>query len=493
MPRYSHTFGVATQKCVPLFFVGASPSLRVDSSVRRFSRHSAAGAQKDFYDLLEVQRGVGEDEIKKAYKKLVLKHHPDKGGDVEHFKEITRAYEVLSDKQKRERYDRFGEAGVDNDGPGMSEEDIFSQFFGGRRGRPQRQQTPDKTHVMKVTLEQLYAGQTLRVGWARQVIDKEIGSQMCRACGGRGVVLQTVRMGPIIQQVQGHCGECGGQGQFVKMKGQRELLELNIEQGSFDGQEIRFEAMADEHPAAITGDAVIRLRQETHKEFKRRGADLFIERDISLVEALCGFEVEVTHLDGQRLLIKTAPGEVVQPLPRGLDPLGAGDGKMEWEAMEGFDCPSLTTLAQTEVTDVETLKEAVVTQLKAKGIDVGAFVVDGQRAYFKAGSRQQVLAARTQSPNCTMYVVADAIGSRLMKAVEGAGMPVYNNPSVRGNLFLILNIVFPEGLTAEQQHKLRDVLPPPLNVPTSAHDEVRTTTDMDPIESYNAHKESVRR
>lgn len=147
---------------------------------------------------------------------------------------------------------------------------------------------------------------------------------------------------------------------------------------------------------------------------------MFIERDISLVEALCGFEMEITHLDGRKLLIKTAPGDIVRPLAQGFDPMADNDGKMEWEAMEGFDCPDIDNVAQADTTDVDTLKKAVETQLKRKGIDVGVFVVDSQRAYFKTGTREEVLAAKKPRKNCTMYVLADPnanAGMRMVKAV----------------------------------------------------------------------------
>merc|ERR1712185_749792 len=134
---------------------------------------------------------------------------------------------------------------------------------------------------------------------------------------------------------------------------------------------------------------------------------------------------------------------------QGFDPLAEEDGKMEWEAMEGFDCPDIDNVAQADTTDIDTLKKACETQLKRKGIDVGVFVVDGQRAYFKQGSREEVLAAKKAKKGCTMYVLSDPDASsalRVMKAVKGEGMPTYKNPFVHGNLFLNLKIQFPESL-----------------------------------------------
>merc|ERR1712187_175075 len=128
-------------------------------------------------------------------------------------------------------------------------------------------------------------------------------------------------MGPMIQQMQSACESCGGQGTTFKTKKEREVLDVHGQKGSPDGHKIPFREMADEHPDCDTGDVIFVLDEQEHKDFKRRGADLFVERKISLVEALCGFELELTHLDGRKLLIKTAPGEIVHPMPRGIDPL----------------------------------------------------------------------------------------------------------------------------------------------------------------------------
>merc|ERR1711977_378437 len=128
--------------------------------------------------------------------------------------------------------------------------------------------------------------------------------------------------------------------------------------------------------------------------------------------------------------------------------------------MEGFDCPSLDNVAEADTADVDKLKEAVEKQLKRKGINVGAFVVDGKRAYFKSPEREEVLAAKKSSKNCSLYVVSDPNpnrSQRLMKAIKGEGMPTFKNPFVHGNLFLILTIEFPESgfLSPNSQEAIR--------------------------------------
>merc|ERR1719220_1122189 len=163
--------------------------------------------------------------------------------------------------------------------------------------------------------------------------------------------------------------------------------------------------------------------------------------------------------------------------------------------MADMDCPSLDNVAQADTTDVDTLKKACETQLKRKGIDVGVFVVDQRRAYFKQCTREEALTAKKTKKGSTMYVVSDPDANksfRMMKAVKGEGMPRFKNPFVHGNLFLILTIEFPDTLAPEIQNQIRALLPPPLNAPTWKEDdqsvEVHAVTDIDPVQSYNSNK-----
>eukprot|EP00747_Dinoflagellata_sp_TGD_P080030 gnl/TRDRNA2_/TRDRNA2_160734_c0_seq1.p1 gnl/TRDRNA2_/TRDRNA2_160734_c0~~gnl/TRDRNA2_/TRDRNA2_160734_c0_seq1.p1 ORF type:complete len:543 (+),score=158.87 gnl/TRDRNA2_/TRDRNA2_160734_c0_seq1:120-1631(+) len=454
-----------------------------------------------FYKLLEVDKSASEADIKKAYKKMAIKHHPDKGGDPEKFKEVTRAYEVLSDAEKRSKYDKFGEDAINEDGGGGDPTDIFEAFFGGggRRGggggKPRRQKTKDVVQPLKVTLEQLYNGQTKKMAITRQVLDKKKGVTTCQNCDGRGVKVEVIRMGPMIQQMQSSCGACGGNGKSFSRKSEREVLEVHIQKGSPDGHKVTFREMADEHPDADAGDVHFVLKEQEHAVFKRKGADLYIEKTISLVEALCGFEIEVTHLDGRKLLIKTGPGEIVKPMAHDFDPMAKDDGKLEWEAFEDCDCPDIDKVAQADTTDVETLKKACETQLKRQGIDVGVFCVDSQRAYFKQGTREEVMAAKKPKKGTTMYVLADPnakSNKRIMKAVKDEGMPTYKNPFIHGNLFIIINIDFPDKLDPAKQKAIRSLLPPALNVPTVKPGddgvEEHTVVDIDPVQSFNSNK-----
>merc|ERR1719387_2193389 len=171
--------------------------------------------------------------------------------------------------------------------------------------------------------------------------------------------------------------------------------------------------------------------------------------------------MELKHLDDRKLFIKTAPGDIVKPAAQGFDPFADTESKMDWEMIEGADCPDIDNVAQADTTDIDTLKKACETQLKRKGIDVGCFVVDNNRAYFKQGTREEILAAKKTRKGHTMYVLADPNANqsmRVMKAVKDEGMPTYKNPFIHGNLFLILTIEFPQNLTPDAQKSIRSLL-----------------------------------
>merc|ERR1719266_1719723 len=174
-------------------------------------------------------------------------------------------------------------------------------------------------------------------------------------------------------------------------------------------------------------------------------------------------------------------------MAKSFDPLADTENKMEWEVHEDSDCPSIDIVAQADTTDIDTLKKACETQLKRKGIDVGVFVVDSNRAYFKQCTREEALAAKKPKKGTTMYIISDPDAKksfRMMKAVKDEGMPTYKNPFVHGNLFLVLTIEFPDTLTPEVQDQIRGLLPPPLNATKLKEDdqsvEIHTTIDIDP-------------
>lgn len=270
------------------------------------------------YELLGVEKDASAADIKKAYRNMARTHHPDKGGDPDMFKDIQRAFEVLSDPEQRDVYDNFGEDGLNDDA--HSPQDIFGQLFGGKcgggKGRRggQRPRTKDQSRPMWVTLEEIYTSVTRPLPIIRKVLDG--GSEAtvpCQACDGDGHITQMIQMGPIMQQMSQPCPACNGQGRRAKMKPEREVLDVFVEKGSPDGHKIVFHGKADEGAGHEPGDVVVVVKQREHARFLRRGADLYLERDVSLSEALTGFRLVIEHLDGRRLVVKSKPGEVLQP------------------------------------------------------------------------------------------------------------------------------------------------------------------------------------
>ena len=293
-----------------------------------------------YYKLLNVAKDADESEIKKAYKKAALKHHPDKGGDPEVFKQISEAVEVLADPEKRKLYDQYGKEGVEQGGGGgggHSPEDIFSMFFGGGGGRGGRHAGPQKgediVHSIKVSLEDLYNGKTVRLAISRNkpCVDCEgrggkVGSErVCGDCNGRGMRIQLRQIGPgMVQQMQSVCPACRGACKTMDEKDKcksckgnkvykdRKVLEVGIEKGMKHGHKVRFSGEADEVPGTLPGDVIIVVQEKEHESFKRKGADLVQSVELTLSEAICGFVRTVTHLDGRVLKIESKPGDVLK-------------------------------------------------------------------------------------------------------------------------------------------------------------------------------------
>lgn len=246
------------------------------------------------YETLGIEKDASEKDIKKAYRKLSLKHHPDRdGGDEHKFKEIAAAYEILSDPEKRKAYDQYGLEGVDDEsGASARGEDLFSMFFGGGRGSRSRgpRKGPAVNHPIKVSLEDLYNGKTIKLAVNRKVIVGEV--RECPKCGGQGAVMEVRQIGPgMITQMQRQCPQCNGQGNDAKTKNERKVLEVHIDKGMKNNQKIVFRNMADEVPGMEAGDVNFIVQEKEHELFKRKGADLLVTKDISLNQALCGFTV----------------------------------------------------------------------------------------------------------------------------------------------------------------------------------------------------------
>ncbi|CAN6477967.1 unnamed protein product [Victoria cruziana] len=307
-----------------------------------FGRAPKKSDNTRYYEVLGVPKSASQDELKKAYRKAAIKNHPDKGGDPEKFKELAQAYEVLSDPEKREIYDQYGEdalkEGMGGGGPSHNPFDIFESFFGGgfggsSRGRRQKR-GEDVVHTLKVSLEDLYNGTSKKLSLSRNVLcpkckgkgSKSGASGRCSGCQGSGMKVSIRQLGPgMIQQMQHVCPECRGSGEVIsdkdrcgqckgeKVVQEKKVLEVHVDKGMQHGQKIVFQGEADEAPDTVTGDIVFVLQLKEHSKFKRKLDDLFVEHSLSLTEALCGFQFALTHLDGRQLLIKSNSGEIIKP------------------------------------------------------------------------------------------------------------------------------------------------------------------------------------
>jgi molecular chaperone DnaJ len=299
--------------------------------------------KRDLYETLGVAKNATEDEIKKAYRKLAMKHHPDRNqGDEakvseEKFKEVKHAYETLTDTSKREAYDRYGHAGIDPNargaggggGPGAEGfggfadafGDIFSEMFGGQRGGAQQRggrqvyRGSDLSYAMEITLEEAAHGvdKQIRIPtWDECGTCHGSGAKpgtkpiTCTTCNGSGAV--SARMGPFAMQQT--CPQCSGTGKIIPEpcvtcsgKGrvkQNKTLEVKIPQGIDDGMRIRSagngEPGVNGGPA---GDLYIEIHLRKHEVFERNEDDLHCEVPISLVTAALGGKVEVPTLSGR--------------------------------------------------------------------------------------------------------------------------------------------------------------------------------------------------
>ncbi len=306
-------------------------------------------AKKDYYEVLGVIKSASSEEIKKAYRKLALKHHPDRNkGDKAaeaKFKEASEAYHVLSDKERRTNYDQFGHAAFEGAGGrgGFSNfdfsnafsdifgSDIFDDFFegfGGSRGRRQRRSSDfrgaDLRYDLSISLEEVYNGKKQEINFSSSEkcgrcngYGAEPGSKpiSCSACGGQG----QVRSSQGFFTIQQTCPECNGSGEQISSpckdckgmckKQTRKKISTNIPKGVDDGTRIRLSGKGE---AGIkgggNGDLYIFVSVEPHNIFKRSEENLFFEFPVSLADAALGTTIEVPTINGGKAKVKIPAG-----------------------------------------------------------------------------------------------------------------------------------------------------------------------------------------
>ena len=332
--------------------------------------------KRDYYEVLGVDRQAGEDEIKKAYRQLARQYHPDVTKEdpkvaEERFKEISEAYEVLMDKQKRDLYDQYGHAGVNSQfqGGGFNWNDfthqgdirdifgdmgfgggnIFDMFFGGGRSRGPRQ-GQSLRYDLEITLEEAFEGVkkdltlplTVKCDACGGTGSKSRKEEVCAQCGGKGQVQRVERRGYSQFISVGACPKCGGSGKDIKdpcpecdggWTRKRQKISLDIPKGVDSGMRLRVAGAGEPSPdGGPPGDLFVVVALKDHRVFQRDGPDLYLTHEIGFPEAALGASLEIPTLEGKKAEMSvpagTQPGEVQRlkglGMPR-MDGHGRGD------------------------------------------------------------------------------------------------------------------------------------------------------------------------
>jgi molecular chaperone DnaJ len=270
--------------------------------------------KRDYYEVLGVTKNATEAEIKKAYRKLVVKHHPDKGGDEEKFKEIAEAYDVLSDTKKKQGYDTYGHAGPQQGGMNMN--DIFSAFGGGGQQMVRKKGGDIRIHI-ELSFEDVFNGVEKKIKYKVQsgcgdCLGKGgTDSQTCGQCGGQGVVTQAMRTPMGIIRAQIPCGTCDGSGSVVKTKcetckgvgtkEQEEIIPITLPIGLSDGDMLNVTGNGHAIKGGINGDLQIHVKMKEHEHFTRNGFDLHYNLDLHYHQLVLGGKVEIPTIEGTKI------------------------------------------------------------------------------------------------------------------------------------------------------------------------------------------------
>jgi molecular chaperone DnaJ len=359
--------------------------------------------KRDYYEILEVSKDAGADEIKKAYRKKAIQFHPDKNpGDhqaEENFKEAAEAYEVLSNPDKKARYDRFGHAGMSNSGgysgEGMTFDDIFSRFgdvfgdafgggfgsfFGGGQGRG-RSRVNKGTNLrvtVKLTLDEIASGTTKKIKVKKYVPCKECGgngekngnsSRTCPTCNGRGV--QTRVVNTIMGQMQSSstCQTCGGEGKIIQEKctacygegiiSGEDFIELKIPAGVSEGVQLSVSGKGNApRRGGVNGDLLVVIQEVEHPDFQRDGNDLLYNLFISIPDAILGTNAEIPTLQG-KVKIKidsgSQSGKILRLRGKGLPDL---NGYSKGDLMVRINIYIPTSLSKEDKSILQKMQES---------------------------------------------------------------------------------------------------------------------------------------
>ena len=362
-------------------------------------------AKRDYYEVLGVDKKASEDEIKKAYRKIAIKYHPDRNpGDKtaeEKFKEAAEAYSVLSDKQKRQQYDQFGFDGPNMGGGfggfgagGFSMDDIFSMFgdvFGGRGGfsgfsgfgggqRAQYRGTDLRLKV-RLTLQEVSTGVTKKFKVRKDIVCSECngsgaqkgsGSETCPTCHGQGYTVRTVRSILGMMQTQSECPTCHGEGTVIKNKcphcsGQgivkgEEVVEITIPAGVAEGMVVNVPGKGNAAPHnGVPGNIQVYVEEEPNDTFVRDGQDIIYNLLLDFPTAALGGEVDIPTIEGTKVKIKiepgTQPGKTLRLRGKGLPAVqGYGSGRGDLVVQVSVYVPK--TLDRQERQTLEQLRDS---------------------------------------------------------------------------------------------------------------------------------------
>lgn len=297
--------------------------------------------KRDYYEILGVSKSASDADLKKAYRKLALQFHPDKNPDnkeaEEKFKEAAEAYEVLSDADKRARYDRYGHAGVGGAasggyGGGMNMEDIFNQFGdifggsfggfggfgGGARGGSRVVKGTNLRVKIKLTLDEIANGVRKKIKVNKLVNAEGVTFKTCSTCNGSGRVMRVAQTPFGHMQTAATCNVCNGSGKIVDsrpadsdingLKRQEEVIEIDIPAGVEDGMQLNVQGKGNAGPFnGVPGDLLVVIEEAEHEHLRRDGEHLHYEAFVSFIDATLGNTIEVPTISG-KAKIKIEPG-----------------------------------------------------------------------------------------------------------------------------------------------------------------------------------------
>lgn len=376
-------------------------------------------SKRDYYEILGVSKSSSEAEIKKAYRKLAIKYHPDKNPDdkaaEEKFKEAAEAYEVLSNPEKKQRYDQFGHAGMGGaagggfGGGGMNMDDIFSQFGdifggafgggggfggfgGGGRGRRVRKGSNLRVRV-KMTLEDIVNGVEKKIKVTKLVNAEGVTTKTCTQCNGTGQVTRIANTILGQMQTSSPCGTCGGDGKLIDKKPdganadglikKEEVITIDIPAGVEDGMQLSVSGKGNAGPKdGIAGDLIVVIEEIPHDTIKRDGTNLLYDLYLNFVDAALGTDVEIQTVTGKvkiKIEAGTQSGKVLRLKGKGIPNIQGYGSKGDFLIYVNVWTPQ--KLSKEEKATLEGLKDSDNFKPNPTHKDKGFF--DRMKDYFR--------------------------------------------------------------------------------------------------------------